>query len=268
MRDDVDAGAVRPSRDGTVLRIILDRPSRRNSLSHTMVDDLVAILTDAASDDTLRAIHLGGAGDDFCAGADWVATNSGDRKPRPGNLTRRIPHTANRVVELLATIQLPVVCSVQGWAVGLGCNLALAADFTVAAADANLWEPFIDRGFSPDSGATWLLPRLAGVTRAKRMLLLGEKVTGGDAADWGLIYDAVPRDELTAVADDLVSRLASGPTVAIGLAKQAINYGFQASLPQSMAHELASLELSCRTADFKEGLAAFRARRAPDFQGR
>ncbi len=233
-----------------------------------MVDDLVEILTRAAYDDSVRAIHIEGAGRDFCSGSDWVATNSSDHKPRPGNLTRRVPHTANRVVELVATMQLPVVCSVTGWAVGLGCNLALAADFTVAATDANLWEPFIDRGFSPDSGSTWLLPRLAGVARAKRMLLLGEKVSGADAADWGLIHQAVAPEEVTAVADDLLARLASGPTVAIGLAKQAINFGQHATLPQSMAHELSSLELACRTADFKEGLAAFRARRAPDFNGR
>lgn len=266
MRD--DAGAVRVVRDDAVLRITLDRPTRRNSLSHAMIDDLVGTLTSAASDDSVRAIHLTGAGDDFCSGADWVTTNSSDRKPRPGNLVRRIPHAANRVVELVATIQLPVVCTVRGWAVGLGANLALAADFTLATPEASLWEPFIDRGFSPDSGSTWLLPRLAGVTRAKRMLLLGEKVTGADAADWGLIHQAVPADEIDAAAEELVTRLASGPTVAIGLAKQAINYGMHATLPQSMAHELASLELACRTADFKEGLAAFRARRAPDFEGR
>jgi 2-(1,2-epoxy-1,2-dihydrophenyl)acetyl-CoA isomerase len=268
VRDDADAGVVRQVRDDAVLRITLDRPDRRNSLSHTMVDDLVEILTRAAYDDSVRAIHIEGAGRDFCSGSDWVATNSSDHKPRPGNLTRRVPHTANRVVELVATMQLPVVCSVTGWAVGLGCNLALAADFTVAATDANLWEPFIDRGFSPDSGSTWLLPRLAGVARAKRMLLLGEKVSGADAADWGLIHQAVAPEEVTAVADDLLARLASGPTVAIGLAKQAINFGQHATLPQSMAHELSSLELACRTADFKEGLAAFRARRAPDFNGR
>jgi 2-(1,2-epoxy-1,2-dihydrophenyl)acetyl-CoA isomerase len=268
LRDDADAGVVQQVRDDAVLRITLDRSDRRNSLSHKMVDDLVEILTRAAYDDSIRAIHIGGAGRDFCAGSDWVAANSGDHKPRPGNLSRRIPHTANRVVELVATIALPVVCSVTGWAVGLGCNLALAADFTVAATDATLWEPFIDRGFSPDSGSTWLLPRLAGVARAKRMLLLGEKVSGADAADWGLIHQAVGPGEVTATADDLLSRLASGPTVAIGVAKQAIAFGQHATLPQSMAHELADLELTCRTADFKEGLAAFRAKRAPDFHGR
>lgn len=268
MPDDADAGLVRQIRDGAVLRIILDRPTQRNSLSHSMVDDLIEILTAAASDDELRAIHIAGAGDHFCAGADWIATNSSSGRPRTGHLTRRIPHTANRVIDLVATIALPVVCTVTGWAVGLGCNIALASDFTVAATDATLWEPFIDRGFSPDSGSTWLLPRLAGVARARRMLLLGEKVSGADAADWGLIHQAVARDDVAAAADELVGRLASGPTVAIGLAKRAINFGQHATLDQSMAHELASLELACRTNDFKEGLAAFRARRAPDFDGR
>lgn len=268
MGGDADQGAVRHVTDGAVLRLTLERPSRRNSLSHSMIDELVALLTAAATDDSLRAVCLTGAGEDFCAGADWVATNADGRRPRTGDLTRRIPHTANRVVELIASIHLPVVCGVGGWAVGLGCNLALAADFTVASTGATFWEPFVDRGFSPDSGSTWLLPRLAGVGRAKRMLLLGEKVSGSDAADWGLIHQAVQPDELVSATDELVARLASGPTVAIGLAKQAINYGLHATLPQSMTHELASLELSCRTGDFKEGLAAFRERRDPDFQGR
>jgi 2-(1,2-epoxy-1,2-dihydrophenyl)acetyl-CoA isomerase len=157
---------------------------------------------------------------------------------------------------------------VRGWAVGLGANLALAADFTVAADDATFWEPFIGRGFSPDSGSTWLLPRLVGLARARRMLLLGEKVSGADAADWGLIHQAVPADRLDTTADELVARLAAGPTVALGLAKQAIAYGQQATLADSMTQELFNVELSCRTSDFKEGLAAFRERRRPEFRGR
>lgn len=233
-----------------------------------MIDDLVSALTAAASDDSLRAISIAGAGDDFCTGADWMATNDSGRRPRTGDLMRRIPHTAHRVIELVATIQLPVVCAVRGWAVGLGCNLALAADFTVADTGATFWEPFLSRGFSPDSGSTWLLPRLAGLTRAKRMLLLGEKVTGAEAADWGLIHSAVPGEEVDSAADELLARLAAGPTVAIGLAKQAIAHGQHAALPQSMNQELSNLELSCRTSDFKEGLAAFRERRDPDFKGR
>lgn len=232
-----------------------------------MIDELVRILTSAATDGSLRAVYISGAGEDFCTGADWVSANSSGQRPRAGDLVRRIPHTAHRVIELVASIQLPVVCAVRGWAVGLGCNLALAADFSVADTGATFWEPFLSRGFSPDSGSTWLLPRLAGVARAKRMLLLGEKVSGADAADWGLIHSAVPADEVDAVTDDLLARLSEGPTVAIGLTKQAITYGQHATLNQSMNQELSNLELSCRTADFKEGLAAFRDRRNPDFTG-
>jgi 2-(1,2-epoxy-1,2-dihydrophenyl)acetyl-CoA isomerase len=260
-------GSVTTRRHGAILRITLDRPFRRNSLTHLMIGDLVTALTQAAADDSLRAIHLRGAGDDFCAGADWLATNDGQR-PRTGDLVRRIPHGAHRVIELVGSVQLPVVCSVQGWAVGFGCNLALAADFTVAAADAVFWEPFVDRGFSPDSGSTWLLPRLVGVARARRMLLLGEKVSGTDAADWGLIHQAVGRSELDDTAETLLERLADGPTVAIGLAKQALGFGQHATLSQSLTQELFNVELSCRTGDFKEGLDAFRERRAPKFRGR
>lgn len=265
---DAADGVVSIARDGAILRITLDRPSRRNSLSRPMIDTFVTALTDAATDDSLRAIHIAGAGSDFCSGMDWVATNSAGQRPRTGDLVRRIPLTGNRVIELIHTIALPVVCSVRGWAVGLGCNLALAADFTVASDDALFWEPFIGRGFSPDSGSSWLLPRLIGLTRAKQMLLLGEKVDAGRAAEWGLIHRAVAESEVDAVSEDLLSRLASGPTVAIGLAKHAIAYGQHATLTQTMNQELYNVELSCRTTDFKEGLAAFPDKRPPDFQGR
>ncbi|OBK26922.1 enoyl-CoA hydratase [Mycobacterium asiaticum] len=262
-------GSVTTSHDGAVLRITLDRQSRRNSLTHTMIQTLVDVLSDAATDYSLRAIHLTGAGTDFCAGADWIATNSPDgERPRTGDLVRRVPHAANRVIELIHTIQLPVVCSVQGWAAGMGCNLALAADFTVATTDAVFWEPFTERGFSPDSGSTWLLPRLVGVARARRMLLLGEQVNGVDAADWGMIHCAEQAATFRNTVEELLARLANGPTVAIGLAKQALDFGQRATLSESMTQELFNLELSCRTSDFKEGLAAFRQRRAPDYKGR
>jgi 2-(1,2-epoxy-1,2-dihydrophenyl)acetyl-CoA isomerase len=260
-------GAVTVIRDGAVLRITLDRPSRRNTLNHPMIDELVDVLSGAARDDQLRAIHIRGAGNDFCAGSDLSAAGSGER-PRTGDLTRRVPLQAHRVIELIGTIALPVVCTVRGWAAGLGCNLALAADFTVATDDAVFWEPFIPRGFSADSGSTWLLPRLVGLARARRMLLLGEKVSGVDAADWGMIHDAVAPAEVDAASEELLSRLAAGPTVAIGLTKQAMHTGQFTTLTQTMNQELYNLELTCRTTDFKEGVAAFRERRTPDFTGR
>ncbi|WP_347683424.1 enoyl-CoA hydratase-related protein [Mycobacterium sp. B14F4] len=268
MTEAANDGVATSSRDGAVLRITIDRPGRRNSLSHSMVDAMAAMLTAAATDDSLRAVDIRAAGSDFCAGADLVTANAAGHRPRTGDLIRRIPHTANRVIELVHTIQLPVVCSVRGWAVGLGCNLALAADFTLAADDAVFWEPFVGRGFSPDSGSTWLLPRLVGLARARRMLLLGEKIGAADAVEWGLIHQAVPDSQLDAASDTLVERLASGPTVAIGLAKQAIQYAQQATLTQAMTQELFNVELSCRTTDFKEGLAAFRDKRPPEFTGR
>jgi 2-(1,2-epoxy-1,2-dihydrophenyl)acetyl-CoA isomerase len=270
---DVDAtgaaGALTAHRDGAVLRVRLNRVAKRNSLSHEMIDAFVEALTTAATDDSLRAIHLTGEGSDFCTGADWVSTNEpAGPRPRAGDLLRRIPHTAHRLIELIHTIHVPVVCSVRGYAVGLGCNLALAADFTLAARDAVFWEPFVTRGFSPDSGATWLLPRLVGLARTKRMLLLGDKVNATDAADWGLIHECLDDSELDAAAEDLIARLASGPTVAIGLTKQAISYAQHATLSHAMTQELFNLELAVRTSDFKEGLAAFRQRREPDFEGR
>ncbi|WP_280256483.1 enoyl-CoA hydratase/isomerase family protein [Nocardia abscessus] len=263
-----NAGTVGVERDGPILRLTVDRRNRRNALSPGMIDTLVATLTDAATDDDLRVVHISGAGEDFCSGVDWVATNSAGKRPPTGDLVRRIPHTAHRAVELVHSIHLPVVCTVRGWAAGMGCNLAIAADFTLAATDAVFWEPFLPRGFSPDTGSTWLLPRLIGLTRAKRMLLLGEKVAATEAADWGLIHRATPPDELDLATDELLTRLAAAPTVAFGLAKRSIHRNLHAGLTEAMDNELYGLELACRTADFKEGLAAFRQRRSPEFHGR
>jgi 2-(1,2-epoxy-1,2-dihydrophenyl)acetyl-CoA isomerase len=256
------------SRDG-VLRVLLDRPARKNSLDPVAVRRIIEVLEAAATDDTLRVVLLASRGPDFCAGADWVAANSKDGpRPRIGSVQRRTAIQAHRLVELLMEIQLPVVCSVRGWAAGLGCQLALAADFTVAAESSRFWEPFTGRGFTPDSGATWLLPRLVGVARAKELLLLGRELTGREAAECGLILRSVPDDDLDAATEDLVGELAGAATVAIGLTKRCINRALDVGLVEAMESEAFALELSSRTADFREGLAAFKDRRAPDFEGR
>jgi 2-(1,2-epoxy-1,2-dihydrophenyl)acetyl-CoA isomerase len=256
------------ARGDGVLRLVLDRPSRRNAVSAEMITTLVRALEAAAVDDELRAIVLTGAGPDFCSGVDWVATNDTGRRPRAGHLTRRTPLQAHRVVQLLHEVQLPVVCAVRGWAVGFGLGLALAADFTVAASTATFWAPFTERGFTPDSGSTWFVPRLVGVARAKELLLLGRRIDGTRAETLGLIHRAVEDDALDAVVEELVAELAAGPTVALGLAKSAIHAALDGPLDRAMAGEVRALELAARTSDFREGLSAFRERRAPSFEGR
>jgi 2-(1,2-epoxy-1,2-dihydrophenyl)acetyl-CoA isomerase len=260
---DVSAG------DG-VLRIVIDRPERKGSLDPAAVRRIVEVLEAAATDDALRVVVLSGTGDDFCSGADWVASNAkGDeRRPRPGSIQRRTALQAHRLIALLLEIQLPVVCAVRGWAAGLGCQIALAADFTVAADDSRFWLPFTKRGFTPDSGATWLVPRLVGVARAKEMLLLGRPVTGAAAAAWGMIHRAVPADRLDAAAGELTDELAAAATVAVVLTKRCVHTALDGGIVEAMADEALMLEMSSRTADFREGLAAFKERRDPRFEGR
>ncbi len=266
MSDDRD-GVVIEATDGA-LHIRLDRPARKNSLPVAAIARIVAALEAAAVDETLRVVVISSTGDDFCSGADWVATNAKDGpRPRTGSIQRRTPLQAHRFIELIMEVQLPVVAVVKGWAAGLGCQIALAADFTVAAESSRFWEPFLDRGFSPDSGATWLLPRLVGVARAKEMLLLGRKLSGTEAAEWGLVHRAVPDDQLDAAAAELVGQLVAAPTVAVGLTKRCIHRALDSSLADAMEAEANALELSSRSLDFKEGLSAFREGRPPHFSG-
>ena len=267
MTDRKDAGVL-VNVDGGVLRITIDRPERKGALDVAAVRRIVETLESAATDDDLRVIALLGTGDDFCSGSDWVASNSSGNKPRPGSLQRRTPLQAHRIITLLQEVQLPVVCAVRGWAAGLGCQLALASDFTVAAEDSRFWLPFVTRGFTPDSAATWLVPRLVGVARAKELLLLGRPVTGADAAAWGMIHRAVPTGGVDRTVEMLVAELAAAATVAVGLTKRCVNEALDGDAAEAMARESMALELSSRTADFREGLSAFREHRDPRFEGR
>jgi len=258
--------------DDGVLRLVLDRPEKRNAIDDVMMRGLIGAFEAAATDDRVRVVLLEGAGADFCAGADIIARNTldrtgGDAKPRAGSIQRRLPTQAHRLIPLVCTVQVPVVCKVRGWAAGIGFQLALAADFTVAAADARLWEPFAERGFTPDSGATWLLPRRVGEVRARELLLLGRVLTGEDAAAWGAVHACEPEATLDARVGELVARLGAGPTVSLGLTKWLLHEGAGSALEPHLANEAFALEISSRTQDFREGLAALREKRPPRFEG-
>ena len=257
--------------DRGLLTLRLDRPDKRNAIDEEMMLALVAAVETASTDDSVRVVLIEGAGDNFCSGADIVARNAagtGDRKPRTGSIQRRLPTQAHRLIPMLGLVQVPVVCKVRGWAAGIGFQIALAADFTLAADDARFWEPFIERGFTPDSGATWMLPRRVGEARARELLLLGRALSGTEAAEWGAIHRAVPAAALDAAVDEVVDQLAAGPTTALGLTKWLLNAGASADLEAHLANEAYALELSSRTDDFREGLSAFREKRAPRFEGR
>jgi 2-(1,2-epoxy-1,2-dihydrophenyl)acetyl-CoA isomerase len=253
-----------------VLRLTLDRADRRNAIDDTMMRGLIDALEAVATDDTVRVILLQGAGDHFCGGADIVARNtpSDAPKPRTGSIQRRLPVQAHRLIPLLCSVQVPVVCKVRGWAAGIGFQFALAADFTFATTDALFWEPFGQRAFTPDSGATWLLPRRVGETRARELLLLGRRLSGEEAAAWGAIHRACAADALDGAVDAALDTLANGPTVSLGLTKWLLAQSPAASLEQQLANEAFAMELSSRSTDFREGLAAFKEKRPSNFEGR
>jgi 2-(1,2-epoxy-1,2-dihydrophenyl)acetyl-CoA isomerase len=252
-----------------VLTLTINRPKQRNAIDDAVTAALIGHLEGAQQDEAVRTILLTGTGDDFCSGFDLISRNTGDAaKPRAGSIQRRLPAQAHRLLPLIVNTQVPVVCAVRGWAAGIGLHLAVAADFCVAARSARFWEPFSTRGFTPDSGGTWLLPRLVGIARAKELLMLGRELSGEEAAEWGLISSCVDDGEVATTAAELAQRLASGPTVALGLTKWLVNAGGGLSLEQHLANEAFALELSSRSEDFREGIAALKEKRDPKFGGR
>ena len=221
----------------------------------------------AGSDETVRVIHLCATGDHFCSGFDLGLRQGKAADPRAGAIQRRMRWHASRVIPAILETQTPVVASVQGMTSGLGFTMALASDFVIAADDTQFWAPYTGGGFTPDGGLAWMLPRLVGVTHTKDILMLGRKVTGTEAEAWGMIYQCVPRAELSTTVDTLLERVGSAATIALGLTKFLVHRGLGMSLDQHMADEGFAMELAARSNDFKEAGRALRDKRKPDFQG-
>lgn len=254
--------------DGPVLRLRLDRPDRRNAITDDMVLALIETIEAAGSDETIRVIELSGAGDHFCSGFDLGLRGQSDEKPRSGATQRQLRWHVNRLIPTMLETQTPIVTVATGYIIGLGLNLVLASDFAVVAEDARLRSPFTGMGFTPDSGASWLIPRMVGVARAKELLLLSREITGLQAAEWGMVHRAAPARSLPAVANELVRELAAAATVAVGLTKLLVQHSLTVDLERHLAEEALALELSSRSRDFQEFARARQDRREPDFQGR
>jgi 2-(1,2-epoxy-1,2-dihydrophenyl)acetyl-CoA isomerase len=254
--------------DGAVLRLRLDRPDRRNAVTDDMVLALIETIEAAGADESVRVLELSGTGEHFCSGFDLGLRGGAGDKPRAGATQRQMRWHVNRLIPTMLETQTPIVTRATGWVIGLGLHLVLASDFAIVADDARLRAPFASMGFTPDSGGSWLIPRLAGVARAKEMLMLGREVRGTQAAEWGLVHRSAPAADVPTVAGELVDELSSAATVAVGLTKVLIQRGLTVDLERHLADEAFAIELASRSDDFHEYAQARRDKRDPEFRGR
>ncbi len=252
--------------DAGVLRLTLNRPDVLNSFTRALARDVVQALGDAAADDAVRAVLLTGAGRGFCAGQDLAeAMPAGDTIPDLGDFVRE---AWNPVISAIRHLEKPVVCAVNGVAAGAGANLAFACDIIFAASSATFVQSFAKIGVIPDSGGTFILPRLVGLHRASVMTMLAEKMTAEQAREIGLVYKVVAPEALVETAFATAAHLATQPTCALGLIKRAFNHSLGVDLDAQLAYEEALQREAGRTADYAEGVHAFLQKRAPRFTGR
>jgi enoyl-CoA hydratase/2-(1,2-epoxy-1,2-dihydrophenyl)acetyl-CoA isomerase len=235
--------------------LTLNRPEVMNAMSKEMIVGLWDAVKDLAADETTRVVILRGAGDHFCSGADislfgesipsdeWVVAMKG----------------VGRIVKTLREMPQPVIAMLKGVAVGGGANLALAADFVVAAENARFCEIFINIGAIMDYGGHYFLPRLVGLAKARELAMLGEEIDGNTAASIGLIYKSVPEAQLETEVETLTNTLAQKPPLALGLIKEGLENSFDMSLKQVLDWEAAHQSIALQTPEHKEIVELFLA---------
>jgi 2-(1,2-epoxy-1,2-dihydrophenyl)acetyl-CoA isomerase len=265
-------------RSAGVAAVTLNRPDKLNALNAQLIKDLRAAAGAIAADDTIRAVVLSGAGRAFCSGADLqgadftagdggvgasAATSAGER------IGTALREHFNPMVSAWYHLRVPVVVAVNGIAAGAGVSLALAGDIVLAARSASFIQLFAPKlGLMPDLGATFFVPRMIGTARAKGLALLGEGLSATDAAVWGLIWSAVEDADLATEAARIARQLAHGPTNAYVSIKAALNLEPPQTLDEQLDFEARAQTRLADTADFAEGVEAFRNKRAPRFTGR
>lgn len=260
-----DAPVLVETADG-VARLTLNRPDKLNVFNEAMHEALAAALAAAEADPACRCVLLTGAGRAFCAGQDLGdrVMGEGDVPPDLGDTLDRL---YNPLIRRLRALPVPVVCAVNGVAAGAGANIALACDIVLAARSARFIQAFARIGLIPDSGGTWLLPRLVGGARARALAMLAEPVTAEQAEVWGMIWRAVEDGALMAEATTLARHLATQPTAALALIKQALDASATSPLDRQLDLERDLQREAGRSADYAEGVRAFIAKRAPRFGG-
>lgn len=250
-----------------VATVTLNRPERLNSFTEAMHEELRQSLARARSDSGVRALLLTGSGRGFCAGQDLDERNVAEGAPPP-DLGASLGRNYNPLVQGLRELPIPVVCAVNGVAAGAGANIALACDIVIAARSASFIQAFSKIGLIPDSGGTWFLPRLIGGARSRALTMLGERVSAEQAESWGMIWKCVDDGELMSVARNIAVQLARSPARALASLKKALAASSTHTLAEQLEFERNAQRELGRSADYREGVTAFKEKRTPRFTER
>jgi 2-(1,2-epoxy-1,2-dihydrophenyl)acetyl-CoA isomerase len=253
------------SKDG-VASLTLNRPAVLNAFNRALSGELVAALLQIRRDDSIRAVVLTGSGRGFCAGQDLAeAIPKDDENPDLGAIVKAM---YTPVIRGIRTLEKPVVCAVNGIAAGAGAMLALLCDIVIASPDASFVWSFTKIGVIPDTGGTFLLPRIVGLQRAAALTMLHDKLSAEQAREWGLIYKVSAPGQVVAEAHEIANRLAQMPTRALGLTKRGFNHSLGLDLEAAMSFEEDLQREAGLSGDYKEGVKAFLEKRAPKYTGR
>jgi len=247
-----------------VATITLNRPQRLNAFNDEMIRETTAALRDAGRDAAVRCVVITGEGRAFSSGQDLADVQE---RQDGFSIGEHLRTGYNRLIKQMVTLEKPVIGAINGVAAGAGCSVALACDLRIAADSASFIEVFSKVGLIPDSGSTWLLPRLIGYTRAYEMAVMAEPVSAEKALQWGLVNDVVPAAQLPEITLAWARRLAKGPTAAFGLTKRAMIRASSMTLAEALEYEAMLQEVAGRTADNREGVTAFLEKRQPQFRG-